>query len=523
MAGAPSNNFTVGADGAISGTVVVTPSDSGAGGTFSPTSASISSSSATATFTYLALSAGAKSISVTNNAGLGNPSSLAYTAASAGAGSSVFLPTNANIFFSPYNWYSDGAGALQANNIRASSTVVWANMRGAYLKFKATGTTAIALAINTATLAAVNAAGCPQIAWSVNGSAPQSQLLASGATSLALAAGLTSSLTYEVFVWFRGVYITQDGDTSANYTTPNNRVQITSVNLDAGGTLSMPNVKPYRQASFGDSITEGDLSNGGPRSATSQDANLVYPWYLAEALNAEVGIIGFYGKTFSWFTSSWSSYANGVSRLIGGALSPAPDYITINYGENDGNPGPASSTVASTLAAVSAAAPTAKMFLFVPFSGKARTNLSAASLPSNARLIDLARYEMTPGNTQWSYDGQHPNAKGHANLGALAAGAIVPLLSGFGTTLAARTVTMTLRGADGALAANLNGIQVSVVDNPARPVGEVVRYQSTTASTNSAGVLAFNYPSSLASGGTCGVDIVIPSDKRNMAVSVVVA
>ena len=35
--GVASNNFTVGANGAISGTVVVTPSDGGAGGAFTPT------------------------------------------------------------------------------------------------------------------------------------------------------------------------------------------------------------------------------------------------------------------------------------------------------------------------------------------------------------------------------------------------------------------------------------------------------------------------------------------------------
>lgn len=520
LVGTASSPFTVGADGAITGTVVVTPSDNGQGGTFNPTSVSISSGTPQGTFTYSAASAGAKSISVTNNGGLGNPAAVSFTS----AGSSVaFDPANANIVFSPYNWYSNGTGAMQANNIRSGSTFAWSNMRGAYLKFKATGTTNIALVINTATLAAVNSAGCPQIAWSVNGAAVQSQLLASGNTSLAIGSGLNTSTVYEVFVWFRGVYITQDGDTAANYDTPNNRFQVTSVNLDSGGTLTMPTVKPYRQISFGDSITEGDLSNGGPRSATSQDANLVYPWYLSEALNAEVGIVGFYGKTFSWFTSSWPNYANGFSRLISGAISPAPDFITINYGENDGNPGPASSTVATTLAAVSASATSAKMFLFVPFSGKARTNLSAATLPTNCRLVDLARYEMAPGNTQWSYDGQHPNAKGHANLGALAAGAIYPMLASFSAPLTTRTVTMTLRGTDGAVAANLTGIQVSVIDDPTRPSGAIVRYQSSTQTTNASGVLSFTYQSTLAAGGTCGVDIVLPSDKRNMAVSVVVA
>lgn len=78
--GVASTNFTVGADGAITGTVVVTPSDGGGGGTFTPTTVSISSGSPTGTFTYTPASSGAKTISVTNNGSLGNPSNITYTA-----------------------------------------------------------------------------------------------------------------------------------------------------------------------------------------------------------------------------------------------------------------------------------------------------------------------------------------------------------------------------------------------------------------------------------------------------------
>ncbi len=78
--GVASTNFTVGANGTITGTVTVTPSDGGGGGTFTPTSVAISSGTPTATFTYTPGSAGAKTISVTNSGGLTNPSSLTYTA-----------------------------------------------------------------------------------------------------------------------------------------------------------------------------------------------------------------------------------------------------------------------------------------------------------------------------------------------------------------------------------------------------------------------------------------------------------
>ncbi len=43
--------------------------------------------------------------------------------------------TNANLYFSPYNWYSNGGGALAANNVKGSSTYALSNTPGAYLKF----------------------------------------------------------------------------------------------------------------------------------------------------------------------------------------------------------------------------------------------------------------------------------------------------------------------------------------------------------------------------------------------------
>lgn len=74
-----STNFTVGANGSIAGTVTVTPSDGGAGGTFTPTSVAISSGTPVATFTYTPPAGSAtRTISVTNNGGLSNPASLSY-------------------------------------------------------------------------------------------------------------------------------------------------------------------------------------------------------------------------------------------------------------------------------------------------------------------------------------------------------------------------------------------------------------------------------------------------------------
>jgi hypothetical protein len=91
--GSASTAFTVGANGVISGTVTVTPSDAANGGTFTPTSVNISAGAPTATFTYTPASVGAKSITVTNSGSLTNPGALTYTAGGAATAVTLTGPT----------------------------------------------------------------------------------------------------------------------------------------------------------------------------------------------------------------------------------------------------------------------------------------------------------------------------------------------------------------------------------------------------------------------------------------------
>ena len=89
--GVASGNFTVGANGAITGTVTVTPSDSAAGGTFTPTSVAISAGTPTATFTYTPASTGVKTISISDDGGLTDATPLSYTSNAAASGYSPAL------------------------------------------------------------------------------------------------------------------------------------------------------------------------------------------------------------------------------------------------------------------------------------------------------------------------------------------------------------------------------------------------------------------------------------------------
>ena len=80
--GTASSNFTAAlpTGAGVPGTVIVTPSDGGGGGTFTPTTVPLTTAAPSATFTYTPASTGAKTISVTNSGALANPGSLTYTA-----------------------------------------------------------------------------------------------------------------------------------------------------------------------------------------------------------------------------------------------------------------------------------------------------------------------------------------------------------------------------------------------------------------------------------------------------------
>ena len=64
----------------VIGTVTVTPSDGGDGGTFTPTTVGLTTAAPSATFTYTPATDGTKTISVTNNGGLTDPDDISYVA-----------------------------------------------------------------------------------------------------------------------------------------------------------------------------------------------------------------------------------------------------------------------------------------------------------------------------------------------------------------------------------------------------------------------------------------------------------
>lgn len=506
--GVASTNFTIGANGAITGTVVVTPSDGGGGGSFSPTTVSISSGAPTGTFTYTPASTGAKTISVTNGGGLTNPSNITYTATAAAVTVAV---SDANWFFSPYNWDDTGSGKRT-------------NTPGGYCILGFTGTSCVVnFNVSALTGASVPSAEYPRLGYTVDNGAQTYALLTSAGT---LSISGLSAGTHTLTLWFDGAHYYPTAHD--RWTTPVNAVHITSATLDAGAASAAPTIRSGRLVWFGDSITEGQYTNSSGSLPAANSAYLAAPWMVARALNCEHGQIGFSLQGFSQagygnvpaLSSAYSLYSAGRSRLSGGVLSPAPDYVVCWHGTNGS---PSVSDIQTMVGNFRTIAPTARIFMIVPPGGYVRSNISTAVsnyLAANTserrvHVIDLGSAEdagLTNSSggapTAKAFDGRHPSGVWHARLASMIQQRIGNICR---ATTSTRTVSLTLTTDGTTPAASLTGLKWAWYDE-ATPDRHAVPADSGLAeTTDGSGVLTISVRSTLTAGQT-GWLIVTNSD-----------
>jgi len=355
--------------------------------------------------------------------------------------------TDANLFFSPYNWYSDGIGTMQASNVNASSTFAMTNTPGAYMKFTLSAANAgfVSLLLDTTPLNAITAANCPTLAISVDGQAFVSQLLvyATGTTRVSLAGDLSAG-NHTVLIFFRSVTLSSSLAMGDRWNTPASVVKVTGLEFDGkGSATATQTLQPKRIVIFGDSITEGADAVGSTNANGDQDASQTFGALLGEGLGAEFGIIGFSGQgwtiaaygnvpmfynTAAPASSTFDKYFSGATRLAAGQFTPAPDDIITLQGRNDGTGGATDAAVTATvsawIAAARAEAPSARIAVVIPIDGSKRSAITAgvsAAADPNTVLLDLgAAIEPTIAagglNTN---DGVHPNVRGHATVGSM--------------------------------------------------------------------------------------------------------
>jgi Carbohydrate esterase 2 N-terminal len=337
----------------------------------------------------------------------------------------TFAATSANVFYSPYNWYESASGSVQSTN------------PGAYFKMGFTGTSiTVNLDVSPETGASIPADQYPIVRCSVDGKAPVTAKLTATTTSLPCATGLSNGNHTLQFQWVAGyVYL--------DFWTPVNVVRVTGFTLDDGASPVLPAgaaaIRAKTALFYGDSITNGEsamanFTDGITHATETQDATVSYVQPVAAALDAEYGIVAYGGVSWEGtaadgqtpgLMTSWRSYDASHFRLDAGRLSPVPDDIFINLGENSGpRPGNVGDLLTSLRAASSVET---NIWVIIPFSGRARKDLTdGVATYKNAQPNDKRVFVLDTGNnpyltgngpTAFSVDGTHPLAALHSTLG----------------------------------------------------------------------------------------------------------
>lgn len=376
--------------------------------------------------------------------------------------------TDTNIYFSPYNWKSDGAGSMQSNNVNASSTYALTNNTGAYCKFtlNAVAQGSMTMLLDTTPMNGVTTGNCPTIDVTVDGKAFTTTLLvyATGTTRILLADNLSAgNHTFEIF--FKSVDLNNSNSMGDRWTgsPPQAVVKITGFELDGkGSATAAQTVGAKKTIWYADSFAEGAAIVANGYINADNDATQTMPQLVAAGLNAEVGAIAFcaqgfgqaaYGNVPMLYNStdasqSWNKYYAGQSRLVGGLFTPVPDYIVVMEGTNCQNFGISDAVVTTAVQALISAwrtaAPSARIFVCIPPNGDKRSAITTGvtnAADGKTALIDLGTGPQTTlasGGLNTN-DGIHPNARGHATFATMLLNAMQAVLGGGPSSFAAST------------------------------------------------------------------------------------
>ena len=391
--GVASSPFTLGLNGTDTGTVVVTPSDGGGGGTFSPSTVNIING-APANCTYTPGSAGVKTISFTNDRGLTNPASISLTAVS------TEIPAdNAAIYYSPAGWLV-GSGSAKTINT------------GQYLRVLFTGSTCV-LKFDMTGLATPY----PMLLISVDGRPAQRSVLAASVT-------VTMPTDQNNTKHLLEVMVDSMTETQPRWSTQSTAVKLTGIALaTSGDTVSAVETQPTYDIYFGDSITEGvrTLALNGTADRDRNSAAVGWVPALARILGGEFCCVGFGATGFNAggsggvpkLASTWASLWSGQAR----SFATPPRRAIIMMGTND----TASVTTEATavLNGMLAAMAGTRIYVLRPFNGTSRAAelqaaIAACSNPGRVTYIDTAGFWASADSS----DALHPY--GYTNIAQIA-------------------------------------------------------------------------------------------------------
>lgn len=428
--GVASGNITVSLTptGGTSSDAIITPSDGGAGGSFTPTTVTLNTASPTATFTYTKPSAGTVTISTTNSLSLTDPSSIQISVLDA----AVIPVTDSNIIWSPYNW------------VLATGSKMRSNANQGYVKVGFTGTSIKVDVDGSALVAAGIVSALPQFYYTIDAGTIQTATIPSAnASTITLASGLAAG-SHRLRMWNF-----MQTNTNDMWNVPSYCWVINDFRLDGGQSTVTAfdeiTELPLKGVFYGDSITQARSSAsdvGDPRAAW---ANTV-----GHALNAEYGVIGWGGTGWGKggnsnavsFFNSWNYQDANTPRVF----DPQPDFVVVEQGQNDQTPfALQTGVIPEWIFQFRQSCPQSYLFIMVPISQvNAALILSQvasyqAQFPNDKRIftIDLGvnnafglNDNPTLTATWLSNDNVHPNNIGSAWLAPQIACQIQAILSG---------------------------------------------------------------------------------------------
>lgn len=385
---------------------------------------------------------GVHSISMTNDQGLTNTGSPQSYTVSTNTGN---IPVDdPGLYWSPLNWDTINPGTFGVS-VKSKQTAAC----GAYLKFIANNTANVSLTIDGSPTAGIGT-NRPVIAYSVNSGPVQTSMISGGSGNVSIATGLSASAFIEV--WLLASDELSGDRWGLPSTSPTNVLRINQIVLDAGGTVSLPTLRPKRAAFYADSIGEGVRSGRTTTYPASHARSAA--WNVCRALNAEYGIIA-YGA-LGWeqtgdgnvpqFVSSWNLHSDSRPRSFAETL----DYVFVMLGFNNGA---TPTAVANWLAS---ARPTfgASTWIFIvsPPSGRSAAAMATgvanykAANPSDLKVAFLdfsdvlptAGFDNFPSATEWCVDGVHPDVAANAIIGAAITSKAQAAIAGAVSTSATR-------------------------------------------------------------------------------------
>lgn len=310
------------------------------------------------------------------------------------AGTGPALPSDAitlgrntsGIFWAPYVWDDDGAAKI-------------ANSNGSYVKFRFTGTV---LGINITPLTGLTL--YPTFRAFIDNLPPVDVTPTAGQDTIVFANDLASA-THSVRIFLKATPTAGRWDcTSA--------LKITGFALSAGSAISAPSIRTKRMIFYGDSITAGERVYSQAESPAGADGTRSVVPYIAEALDAEYGQIGYGAVGFlssgdggvPAFNTAYGLFNSaGRSRLSAGVLPTAPDYVMVMHGRNGSA---AQADAAAAITNMRTIAPAATIFMIVSPTGYGRPGVTAAvAAAKSAGDAKLFLIDLGSGDYQAGLDG----------------------------------------------------------------------------------------------------------------------